>query len=62
MANKRIVIRNGGIYKIIETNEEEKCLLKSLEKVDMLINEMRSSLREGEKLKKNNELFTSGIL
>ena len=62
MANKRIVIRNGGIYKIIETDDEEKCILKSLEKVDMLISEMRATLREGEKLKKNNKLFTSGIL
>lgn len=52
MANKRIVIKNGGIEKIIETQKEEKSILTELEKIDNIINTMRSSLREGNILKK----------
>ncbi|WP_129597550.1 ATP-binding cassette domain-containing protein [Anaerophilus nitritogenes] len=51
MADKRIVIQNGGIYKIIETDQEEKEILKELEKMDQLIQSFRSQLRKGEKLK-----------
>ena len=51
MADKRIVIKNGGIYKVIETDSEEKRILKNLEKMDQLISEMRTSLRKGEILK-----------
>lgn len=50
MANKRIVIKNGGIDKIIETSEEEKKLLLELEKMDSIFQNMRTSLRKGEKL------------
>lgn len=53
MADKRIVIKNGGIYKIIETGEEEKSILKKLEEMDNIINEMRTNLRKGEVLKNN---------
>lgn len=47
MADKRIVIKNGGIDKIIETTEEEKQVLKELEKMDNIFQEMRSNLRKG---------------
>lgn len=50
MANKRIVIKNGGIAKIIETSEEEKGLLLELEKMDNVIQGMRTKLRSGETL------------
>ncbi len=50
MADKRIVIKNGGISKIIETSEEEKELLVELEKMDVFIQGVRSSLRAGEEL------------
>lgn len=53
MADKRIVIKNGGIYKIIETGEEEKSILKKLEEMDSIINDMRANLRKGEVLKNN---------
>ncbi|GKX67982.1 ATP-binding cassette domain-containing protein [Inconstantimicrobium mannanitabidum] len=53
MADKRIVIKNGGIYKIIETGEEEKSILKKLEEMDNIINDMRANLRKGEVLKNN---------
>ena len=48
MADRRIVIKNGGISKIIETGSEEKEVLSQLEKMDGFIQEMRNSLRNGE--------------
>lgn len=51
MADKRIIIKNGGIDKVIETGEEEKQVLIKLEEMDHIINNMRQSLRYGEKLK-----------
>jgi ABC-type lipoprotein export system ATPase subunit len=51
MADKRIVIKNGGIHKIIETDKEEKGILGELDKMDKIINEMRTKLRNGEMLK-----------
>jgi len=51
MAHKRIIIKNGGIDKIIETSEEEKKLLLELERMDNILQSMRNSLRNGETLK-----------
>lgn len=48
MADKRIVIKNGGINKVIETGAKEKEVLKELEKMDKIINSMRARLRGGE--------------
>ncbi|QUI24240.1 ABC transporter ATP-binding protein [Vallitalea pronyensis] len=48
MADKRIVIKNGGIYKVIETGDEEKEMLIELEKMDKVIKAMRSTLRTGD--------------
>ena len=48
MADKRIVIKNGGIYKVNETGSKEKEVLKELEKMDKIINTMRAKLRNGE--------------
>jgi len=53
MADKRIVIKNGGIYKIIETKDEEKAMLLELEKMDKVIQRMRNSLRKGETINKD---------
>ncbi|WP_066500895.1 ATP-binding cassette domain-containing protein [Abyssisolibacter fermentans] len=52
MADKRIVIKNGGINKVIETNNEEKEMLVELEKMDTIIGTLRANLRKGEILKK----------
>ncbi len=51
MADKRIIIKNGGIHKVIETDEDEKEILVKLEAMDSVINKLRQSLRQGEKLK-----------
>ncbi len=48
MADKRIVIKNGGIYKVIETGHEEKAMLKELEEMDKVIKAMRTTLRSGD--------------
>ncbi|WFA08216.1 ATP-binding cassette domain-containing protein [Tissierella sp. Yu-01] len=54
IADKRIVIKNGGISKIIETSKEEKSILTELEKMDSIIQGMRSDLRAGKQLKSVN--------
>lgn len=48
IADKRIIIKNGGIAKIIETSKEEKEILNKLEEMDTYIQGMRSNLRAGE--------------
>lgn len=48
MGNKRIVIKNGGINKIIKTGEMEKKQLRKLEKLDKIFLQYRESLRNGE--------------
>lgn len=52
IADKRIVIKNGGISKILETNEEEREILDKLEEMDTYIQGMRTKLRAGEQLTK----------
>lgn len=54
IADKRIIIKNGGIYKVVETEEEEKSILLELEKMDAIINQMRANLRKGEILEIND--------
>ena len=50
MADKRIVIKNGGINHVIYTSEEEKQLLEKLENMDSLIQTARQELRSGNTL------------
>lgn len=50
IADRRIVIKNGGIHKIIETTAEEREILERLETMDAFIQGMRTSLRLGERL------------
>ena len=51
IADKRIIIKNGGIAAIIETSSEERQILEELERMDGYIQAMRTSLRAGEVLK-----------
>lgn len=48
MAPRRLVIKNGGIYKIIETTEAEKVNLEILETMDNKMLTLRNRLRDGE--------------
>jgi hypothetical protein len=50
MADKRIIIKNGGISKVLDTSEEEKLLLEELEKMDSLIQTARQEQRKGSTL------------
>lgn len=51
MANRRIVIKNGGIRQIIQTSETEKNLLTDLETMDNRIQLLRRQLRAGDILR-----------
>lgn len=50
LSDRRIIIKNGGIDKIIETSEVEKKRLLELEEMDRKLQEMRTALRYGETL------------
>ena len=50
IADKRIVINNGGIVNILETTAKEKQLLDELEIYDEKFKNMRSALRYGQTL------------
>lgn len=50
MADKRIVIKNGGIYKIIETSVHERKILNKLEGIDEYLETLRNNLRNGQKI------------
>jgi ABC-type lipoprotein export system ATPase subunit len=52
MGDKRVVIKNGGIHKIIETTEEEREILSTLEEMDRKLLAYRSKLRNGERIEK----------
>lgn len=47
-ADKRIVIKNGGISKVLETGEGERNNLSKIEKIDNILLGLRNSLRKGE--------------
>jgi ABC-type lipoprotein export system ATPase subunit len=48
MGSQRLVIKNGGIQKIIKTTEKEKQNLLKLEAMDMQVQILRNRLRNGE--------------
>lgn len=56
MGDKRIVIKNGGIDKIIDTTDEERSILGKLEELDRTMMSMRNKLRYGEKIVFEEEL------
>lgn len=50
MAKKRLVIKNGGVHKIIETTPEERESLAQIERLDTIIQSIRNCLRSGERI------------
>ncbi len=52
IGDKRIVIKNGGIYKVIDTTEQERTILSTLEEMDKILLSYRTKLRNGEMLNK----------
>jgi ABC-type lipoprotein export system ATPase subunit len=51
MGSKRIVIKNGGIHKVITTTDQEKQILSELEVLDKRYHALRTQLRQGDILK-----------
>ncbi|QVK20234.1 ABC transporter ATP-binding protein [Mycoplasmatota bacterium] len=56
MGDKRIIINNGGIDKIVDTSDEERNILHKLEKLDKIMFNMRNKLRYGKKLEFEEEI------
>ncbi|QUH24791.1 ATP-binding cassette domain-containing protein [Serpentinicella alkaliphila] len=54
--NKRIVLSNGGMSKIIERSSEEEAILEQLIAVNDKMEKMRLQIRNGESLKGVNDL------
>lgn len=50
MGDKRLVIKNGGVVKIIHSTQEEKAMLAELEALDNKLLELKNRLRNGEVL------------
>lgn len=48
MATRRIVMKNGGMTKVISTNEEEQRIFKDIERVDGWLTGLRETIRQGE--------------
>ena len=49
-AHRRVVIRNGGIYKILSTTSEERANVATLQQLDRVVAEIRWKLRSGEEI------------
>ena len=49
-ADRRIVIRNGGILRVIDSTDEERASLKYIERLDNEIMMIRNMLRHGERI------------
>ncbi len=56
LADRRIVIKNGAIDKIIETSDKERELLIKLDDYDKVIREYRKQLRMGNRLVHNKNM------
>jgi len=48
MASRRIVMKNGGMTKVISTNESEQRIFKDIERVDSWLAELRETIRQGD--------------
>jgi ABC-type lipoprotein export system ATPase subunit len=48
MATRRIVMKNGGMTKVIITNDEEQRIFKDIERVDGWLTGLRETIRQGE--------------
>jgi ABC-type lipoprotein export system ATPase subunit len=48
MATRRIVMKNGGMTKVISTNAEEQRIFKDIERVDGWLMGLRETIRQGE--------------
>ncbi len=58
LAHRRIIIKNGGIHKIITTTKVEKELYGNLEKIDNTMQMVREYFRKGNELSDKEPFFT----
>lgn len=49
-AGRRIVIKNGGIHAVYDTDAGEKAALEELERIDGVLQDLRGRLRAGERI------------
>ncbi len=57
LADKRVVIKNGGIHKIITTNDVEKYFYRQLEQLDNTLQKTKDFFRNGNELEDIEELM-----
>ena len=57
LADRRVVIKNGGMHKTIETNEHERAFYAELEKLDNTIQKTKNFFRLGNELTHESELL-----
>ena len=57
LADKRVVIKNGGMSKILVTNDHERSFFHKLEEIDETMQMTRNFFRSGNQLKGVNQLF-----
>jgi len=50
LGDRRIVVRNGAVADIIESNPQERANLARLEGVDRALMDLRARLRRGERI------------
>ena len=48
MASRRIVMKNGGMTKVISTTDDEQRVFLDIEKVDGWLTALRETIRQGE--------------
>ncbi|MGA9099563.1 MAG: ATP-binding cassette domain-containing protein [Methanotrichaceae archaeon] len=48
MASRRIVMKNGGMIKVISTSSEERKVFQDIERVDCWLTSLRETIRQGE--------------
>jgi len=48
MASRRIVMKSGGMTKIISTSEHENEVFRDIEQVDGWLSKLRETIRQGE--------------
>ncbi len=56
LSDKRVVIKNGGMSKIVRTNKEEKAFYKALKKLDDTLQMTKDYFRSGNQLSSSDEL------
>jgi len=48
MTSRRIVMKNGGVRKVIDTSKEERRVCEDLSRVDDWLMNLRETIRRGE--------------